>query len=88
VSLADVDSDEDALVALLEEVIYTVDALDAVPVGVDLSERADGTVEGLLATVPGEGLEVIGAVPKGVSRSGLQFAPVGGEWRCRVLVDV
>jgi hypothetical protein len=48
----------------------------------------DGTVEGSLATVPGERLEVVGAVPKGVSRSDLRFGRFGGQWRCRVLVDV
>jgi SHS2 domain-containing protein len=82
------DGDEDALVSLLEDVIFAVDALDEVPVTVELVERADGTLEGFLATVPGERLEVVGAVPKGVSRSDLRFGRFGGQWRCRVLVDV
>jgi SHS2 domain-containing protein len=80
--------DEDALVSLLEEVVYTVDALDAVPVAVDLRERGDGGVEGFLATVPTERLEAVGAPPKGVSRSDLRIAARGGRWRCHVLVDV
>jgi SHS2 domain-containing protein len=81
------DDDEDLLVSLLEEMIYTMDVAGAVPVGVELAEDAGGVV-GFFATVPPEELEIVGALPKGVSRSGLQFAPHRGQWRCRVLVDV
>lgn len=80
--------DEDVLVLLLEEVIYVVDALGRVPVGVELAERPDGSVEGCFATIPSEDLEAIGALPKGVSRSDLLFERRNAQWRCRVLVDV
>jgi SHS2 domain-containing protein len=83
----DAGNDEDLLVSVLEEVIYTIDADDAVPVTVDLTERADG-VDGFFATVPLAQLEVVGALPKGVSRSDLQFALRRGQWRCWVVVDV
>jgi SHS2 domain-containing protein len=83
----DAGDDEDLLVSVLEEVIYTVDADGAVPVAVDLTERAGG-VDGFFAAVPADQLGIVGAIPKGVSRSGLQFALHRGQWRCRVLVDV
>jgi SHS2 domain-containing protein len=84
----DAEGDEDVLVSLLEEVIYTIDVDGAVPVAVALSERAGGGVEGFLATVLSEQPEVVGALPKGVSRSDLHFARGDGEWRGQVLVDV
>jgi SHS2 domain-containing protein len=80
--------DEDVLVLLLEEVIYVVEALGKVPAGVELAEHADGTVGGFFATIPSEGLEAIGALPKGVSRSDLLFERRDEQWRCHVLVDV
>jgi SHS2 domain-containing protein len=73
---------------LLEEVIYTVEALGKVPVGVVLTEQPDGSVNGFFATVASEHVEEIGAIPKGVSRSDLVFEQCDGEWRCQVLVDV
>lgn len=88
VSLMGAVGDEDVLVLLLEEVIYVVEALGKVPVGVDLAEHADGSVGGFFATIPSEGLEAIGALPKGVSRSDLLFERRDGQWRCHVLVDV
>ncbi|MEX1009307.1 MAG: archease [Acidimicrobiia bacterium] len=81
-------SDEDVLVLLLEEVIYVIEALGKVPLGVDLAEHADGSVGGFFATIPSERVEAIGALPKGVSRSDLLFERRNGQWRCHVLVDV
>jgi SHS2 domain-containing protein len=80
--------DEDALVLLLEEVIYAVEALGMVPVGVELVEDADGSVGGAFAAAAVDRVEVIGALPKGVSRSELEFEQRDGMWRCHVLVDV
>ncbi len=81
-------SDEEVLVLLIEEVIYVVEALARVPVDVNLAEHADGGIRGFFATIPSGQVEAIGALPKGVSRSDLQFECRDGEWRCRVLVDV
>ncbi len=84
----DAAGDEDLLVSLLEEVIYVVDALGRVPVDIALTERPDGRVDGSFATIDSARVEVIGAIPKGVSRSNLLFEQRDGEWRCHVVVDV
>ena len=86
--LLDARSDEDALIALLEDVLLLLDARGAVPVAAILDERADGRVVGRLDVAAADEVEVTGAVPKGVSRSGLVFEHENGRWRCRVLVDV
>lgn len=80
--------DEEVLVLLLEEVIYVVEALGKVPVGVDLDEHADGSVRGFFETFPAERLEATGAVPKGVSRSDLEFRRRDRRWFCHALLDV
>ena len=81
--------DGEMLVALLEDVVYAVDALDAVPLAATLHERADGGVSGWLETVPATSVIEVGATPKGVSRSDLSFAEEEkGRWRCRVEIDV
>jgi len=84
----DAAGDEDLLVSLLEEVIYVVDALGRVPADIVLTEHPDGRVDGSFATIESEHVEVIGAIPKGVSRSDLLFEQRDGEWRCHVVVDV
>jgi SHS2 domain-containing protein len=80
--------DEEILVALLDEVVYVLDALDAVPVTVSLDEHVDGGVSGWFETVPAASVTITGAVPKGVSRSELHFSRERGRWRCRVEIDV
>lgn len=84
----DGDGDLDLLVRVLEEVVYVIDVVGRVPVGVCLEDAEDGGVSGFFETVPLEDVEVIGAVPKGVSRSGLAFEQEAGRWRCQALVDV
>jgi SHS2 domain-containing protein len=80
--------DEEVLVSLLEEVIYVVEVLGKVPVGVDLDEQADGGVRGFFETFPAERLEATGSVPKGVSRSDLEFRRRDRRWSCHALLDV
>jgi SHS2 domain-containing protein len=84
-------SDADLLVHLLEEVVYLVDAEGIVPVDVTLAER-DGGLAGRFATVSVEQVREVGAVPKGVSRSGAELtrsaAPGPARWRGHVVVDV
>lgn len=79
---------EDLLVLLLEEIVYLVDVLGVVPVGVSLEETEDGGIAGDLEVVLVGDADVTGAVPKGVSRSDLVFEEAGGRWGCRVVVDV
>jgi SHS2 domain-containing protein len=79
---------EDALVSLLEEVIYVVDALGVVPVRFHLAEAEDGGLTGDMEVVPASQVHLVGPVPKAVSYHALQAAPTEGGWQCRVLVDV
>ena len=80
--------DEELLVSLLDEVVYVVDALAVVPVAVTLEERVDGGLAGWFETVPAAGVEVTGAVPKGISRSDLEIGRDRGRWQCRAEIDV
>ncbi len=79
---------EDALVSLMEDVIYAVDVFDVVPVRFHLAETEDGGIAGDMEVVPSDHAAIVGPVPKGVSYHGLSVGPAEGGWRCRVLVDV
>ncbi|WP_043635124.1 archease [Nonomuraea candida] len=72
------------LIALLEEVIYRVE-VDGVLV-VDVRPGPAGVL--LLATVPVEGVEQVGAMPKAVTTHGMRFGPENGQWRAYAVVDV
>lgn len=80
--------DADQLLGLLEEVIYTVDALDAVPVRFHLAETGDGRIAGEMEVVEAGRARAVGPVPKGVSYQALAFGRADGGWRCHALVDV
>jgi len=84
----DAPADEDVVVQLLDDVLYLLDARGVVPVAVDVEEDDDGALVGEFGVVPARELELVGAVPKGVSRSQLAFRRVDGGWVCRVVVDV
>jgi SHS2 domain-containing protein len=80
--------DEDLLVALLEEVVYRLDADGEVPVDlrVDASPgeglRVDFTMAGA------DALPLVGAVPKAVTLHGLSFGPGPEGYACSVTLDV
>lgn len=80
-------SDEDLLVAVLDEVIYLSDVTSRVPVDVELVPDEQG-VGVRLEMVDATRLPQVGAVPKGVSLHGLRLGhgPVG--WSCSVTLDV
>jgi SHS2 domain-containing protein len=80
--------DAEALVALLEEIVYLVDALGVVPVDVALEATENGGLAGYFETVPVSRVAVSGASPKGVSRSELDLRHDQGRWRCRAVIDV
>jgi SHS2 domain-containing protein len=81
-------SDEEFLVALLEEVIYHLDADGAVPVRVRVCPHAGGVVVHLWLTDLHR-VTPVGAAPKGVSYSDLTFHEEDdGRWRCTVTIDV
>jgi phage shock protein A len=82
-------SDQDLLVAVINEVIYRLDAEGMVPVSVTVRPVPDGGAVVLLTLVPVSDTEIIGAVPKAVSRHDLRCAPdAAGRWWCGVTVDV
>jgi protein archease len=80
--------DEEALVAVLEEIVYLIDAREAVPVDLALEATEDGGVAGYFETAPASTVPLGGAAPKGVSRSELELGHDQGRWRCRAGIDV
>lgn len=81
-------SHDDLLVALLEYAATEADLGGGVVVAAELRDDDEGGVTGSLVTVPAEVVEVCGAVPKGVSRSGSVLGPAETGWRCQALIDV
>jgi SHS2 domain-containing protein len=75
------------LVLLLEEVLFDADARGHVPILTEVEVRDDRLV-GRFTTVSIEELDIIGAIPKGVSYSDLEFGPTETGWHCRATVDV
>lgn len=78
---------EDQVVALLDEVIYRLDAENVVPVRVDLDD-SDAGLEGWFGVVPVQAITQIGPAPKAVALHGLVVERDDSGWSCRVLVDV
>jgi SHS2 domain-containing protein len=84
----DEQDDEALLLALLDEVIYVIDVLDAVPTSIVLDEAEDGSLVGVMDMAPLSAVEVHGSPPKGVSLSELSVARDEHGWRCRATIDV
>ena len=81
--------DEDLLVAVIDEVLYRLDADGQIPVSVDVRRAPDGGVIVVFALVPVAEAEITGAVPKAASLHDLRCAPdAAGRWSCGVTVDV
>jgi SHS2 domain-containing protein len=82
-----VDSDADALVAVLDEVIYALDTQGGVPLDVEFTPVPDGL--GLaLQLAPLDEVEITGAVPKAVTLHDLRFDRSDAGWSCAVTIDV
>jgi SHS2 domain-containing protein len=82
-------SDEDLLVAVVDEVIYRLDAEGQIPVSVAVRPAPDGGVVVFLAPVPVAEAEIVGAAPKAASLHDLRCAPdAAGRWSCSVTIDV
>jgi SHS2 domain-containing protein len=80
-------TDEDALVAVLDEVIYLLDTQHAVPLAVEVQPQINGLQLQLqLATV--DRIELTGAVPKAVTLHQLHITRGPDGWSCEVTVDV
>lgn len=80
-------TDEDVLVAVLDEVIYLMETSDAVPVRADVTAAAGG-VHVTFGAVPLGRAELVGAVPKAVTLHDLRITREADGWTCSVVVDV
>jgi SHS2 domain-containing protein len=81
-------SDESLLLDVLDEVIFTLDTAEAVPVRASVRAAADGGLDLRLALADRAAVTPTGAVPKAVSRSEFAVDSRGGVVRSRFLVDV
>jgi SHS2 domain-containing protein len=81
------ESDEDLLVAVLDEVVYLMDTTGEVPVETVVKPDGGGaTVR--FAMVPIAGLPQVGAVPKAVSLHELRLEERAVGWECSATLDV
>ncbi len=81
--------DEDLLVAVVDEVIYRLDADGEVPVSVEVRRVHDSGVDLVMSLAAVEAVEIVGAAPKGASLHELRCeADSAGRWSCGVTVDV
>ncbi|HUK70577.1 MAG TPA: archease [Streptosporangiaceae bacterium] len=82
-------SNEDLLVAVVDEVIYRLDADGQVPVSVTVRPARDGGVDLVMSLAAVETVEIVGAAPKGASLHELRCeADAAGRWSCGVTIDV
>ena len=82
-------TDEELLVALLEEAVFAVDVLGLVPLTARLSRQDDGGLSGWFDAVALVDAPQTGSGPKAVTRHGLSVGrDDDGTWRCVVTVDV
>ncbi|HLU60513.1 MAG TPA: archease [Pseudonocardia sp.] len=83
----DATADADLLAAVLDEVIYLLDAHSVVPCGAELTPGPTG-VELRLRVAPVGEVEVIGAAPKAVTLNDLRCEPRDDGWWCAATIDV
>jgi SHS2 domain-containing protein len=81
-------TDEDLIVAVLEQVIYLVEVVGVVPVTVDFVDEKAGRLAGSFAVAPLEAVEIWGPAPKAIALSDLVFEERDNNWRCLVTIDV
>jgi SHS2 domain-containing protein len=79
--------DGDRLVAALDEVIYLLDTQGLIPLSADV-DIGPQTLRLTMRVTSIADTELIGAAPKAVSLSGLEFRRTSNEWRCRATIDV
>lgn len=80
--------DGDLLFDVLDEVIFRLDAIGRLPVGVTVTATGGDTLTVRLELVDADQAELVGAVPKAVSWSDLHLAPGPDGWTCAVTLDV
>jgi SHS2 domain-containing protein len=79
-------TDEELLLALLNEVITRVDVDGRVPVDAE-AEVVDDRVGVRLAMAELDEVQVVAAAPKAISLHQLRFATGPRGWACRIIVD-
>ncbi|MET9234680.1 archease [Streptomyces cellulosae] len=79
-------SDDDLLAALLDEILYRLEAYGEVPVDVEADE-AEGGLDVRLAVAALTDVRVTGEVPVDVGWEDLRLAPGPYGWSCAVTVD-
>lgn len=79
--------DEDRLVAALDQLIYLLDTQGVIPLSADVDIGAQ-TFRLTMPVASIDEVTPIGASPKAVALSGLEFRRTGNEWRCRATIDV
>ncbi len=81
--------DDDLLVAVIDEVIYRLDADGEIPVTVAVRPAPDGGVVLVLALADLAQAEITGAAPKAASLHDLRCAAdPAGRWSCGITIDV
>jgi SHS2 domain-containing protein len=76
-------------VAVVEEVIYRLDADGEIPVTAAVQPAPEGGVVLTLALAEVNEAEITGAAPKEASLHDLRCAPdASGRWSCRITIDV
>lgn len=81
------DSDDDLLVAVLDEVVYLLETAGEVPIDVEI-QPLEHAVDVRFTTTDGRLLSQVGAVPKGVSLEEVSLASGPYGWSCSATVDV
>ena len=81
-------SAESLLLAVLDEVIFTLDTAEAVPVGATVTAAGSDGFDLRLLLADRAAVESTGVVPKAISRSELSVDERPDEVRCSFLVDV
>jgi SHS2 domain-containing protein len=75
------------LLAVLEEVVFLLDARGVVPAAVTVADDGD-TVRARFDLVDAAAVAPTGPAPKGVSLSGLALALGDDGWRAHALIDI
>ncbi|MFI8089862.1 archease [Streptomyces sp. NPDC086080] len=79
-------SDDDLLAALLDEILYRLDAYGQVPVDVEAVEAEDG-LDVRLVLAPLSDVRLTGAAPTAVAWEELRIGPGPYGWSCAITVD-
>jgi SHS2 domain-containing protein len=84
-------TDEDLLVAVLNDVIYQLEVHGLLPLDISVDVQPPGPAvraDVRFAAVRADEAGLTGAVPKAVSLHELRFGQEGELWRCHVTVDI